>query len=243
MRSILAGCAFAAACVSIFAGAAQAGPVALTNGNFAATTTPNGGSVPDGLCYAGGNTACVNVTGWTNTDGYTFISNNRDLGLGYYGNVTLYAVAPVPNGGDFIASDGNAVIGAKGTLSQAVNNLIVGDYYAVSFEQSAAQQNNRTGNTTDQWEVSLGGVTDYSQIMNNVSGSATPWEAQTLVFQATGTSELLSFLALGTPSGSPPFALLDGVSIAVVPEPSAVAMLGLGALGLVLFRRTRGPQV
>ena len=61
-------------------------------------------------------------------------------------------------------------------------------------------------------------------------------------FTANSTSELLSFLAVGTPSGNvPPFALLDGVSLTAVPEPSTWAMMfvGFAGLGYAAFRRRR----
>nr|WP_229262497.1 PEPxxWA-CTERM sorting domain-containing protein [Duganella radicis] len=49
----------------------------------------------------------------------------------------------------------------------------------------------------------------------------------------------MSFLAVGTPAGVPPFSLLDGVSLtAAVPEPETWAMLGLG-LGLIGFTARR----
>jgi hypothetical protein len=65
---------------------------------------------------------------------------------------------------------------------------------------------------------------------------------ENLTFTANSTSELLSFLAVGTPSGNlPPFALLDGVSLTAVPEPSNWAMMlaGFGGLGFAAVRRRR----
>ena len=50
----------------------------------------------------------------------------------------------------------------------------------------------------------------------------------------TSTSEVLSFLASGNPSGQPPFALLDGVTlIAPVPEPSTL-LAGASAVLLLV---------
>jgi hypothetical protein len=54
----------------------------------------------------------------------------------------------------------------------------------------------------------------------------------------------LSFLANGTPQGEPPFAVLDGVSLDIVPEPSSVATMFAGVLGLgvILFARARSKK-
>ena len=58
-------------------------------------------------------------------------------------------------------------------------------------------------------------------------------------FTAKSTSQLLSFLSIGTPLGLPPAALLDGVSLTTVPEPATWAMMIMGffGLGAVLRRR------
>ena len=58
-----------------------------------------------------------------------------------------------------------------------------------------------------------------------------------MTFTATGSSELLSFLSVGTPTGLPPIATLDGVSLTLVPEPAALGLLGVGLVGLVAVRR------
>jgi hypothetical protein len=54
---------------------------------------------------------------------------------------------------------------------------------------------------------------------------------QTFTFKADNTSDVLSFLAEGSPQGPPPFALLDGVT--VTPEP-AYLLPGLGLLALMI---------
>ncbi|MDR3533638.1 MAG: PEP-CTERM sorting domain-containing protein, partial [Rhodopila sp.] len=54
-------------------------------------------------------------------------------------------------------------------------------------------------------------------------------------------SELLSFLATGTPSGQPPFALLANVSVTNVPEPAAWTVMVSGLVGLIGIARRRRP--
>lgn len=67
--------------------------------------------------------------------------------------------------------------------------------------------------------------------MNTPSEGVFPWESQTLTYTASSTSELLSFLAVGS-GGVPPIAFLDGVDMeSSVPEPSAgLLLLGVGAV-------------
>ncbi len=45
------------------------------------------------------------------------------------------------------------------------------------------------------------------------------------------------FFANGSPTGLPPLALLDSVSLVAVPEPETYALLGLGLLGILAVRR------
>jgi len=73
----------------------------------------------------------------------------------------------------------------------------------------------------------------------------TGWMTGSMTFTATSASELLEFVSLGAPSGQPPVALLDGVSLTgltgAAPEPGTWATMGLGfaGLGLVAYRRRR----
>jgi hypothetical protein len=73
----------------------------------------------------------------------------------------------------------------------------------------------------------------------------TGWMTGSMTFTATSASELLEFVSLGAPSGQPPVALLDGVSLTgltgAAPESGTWAMMGLGfaGLGLVAYRRRR----
>jgi hypothetical protein len=88
--------------------------------------------------------------------------------------------------------------------------------------------------------VSLGAQTQFTEVKNNANHGFTGWEQKTMTFTATAASQVLSFLAIGTPSGVPPFSLLDGVSmVAAVPEPETYAMLGLGLglMGVIARRR------
>jgi hypothetical protein len=241
MRSFLAFILLSSAGVSAGVSAAVAGPlgatIPVTNAGFESLSS---GTAPDGLCFPGGPTGCAVLSGWVNTDGYAFVSSGADLGSNSFGDVTLAYATSSPVGGNFIALDGNNIDGV-GTVSQTLNGLIVGDNYAVTFYQAAGEQAGYSGALSEQWQVSLGGSTKTGAVMNYNGSNWVGWEQETVVFSATSTSELLSFLSIGLPgNGSPPFALLDGIAVQDVPEPAAFGVLGIGALGLMLLARRRG---
>ena len=209
----------------------------VTNGNFEQTTNGNG--------QLGFNTT---VTGWT-SNGYNFVyapgTADTSGAVGVDGNVKLWGpgngsangLTTSPDGGNFLAADGAYEVGA---IKQTINGLVAGQQYNVSFDWAGAQQSGFTGVTTEQWAVSLGNETLSTQILTDANHGFTGWLSDTLTFTATGSSEVLSFLANGTPNGEPPFSLLDGVSMtATVPEPGTIWEMMIGAVGLIAFALLR----
>ena len=216
----------------------------------AANMIHNGGfeTLTNGAGQLGFNT---DATGWSTT-GYNFVFNSgtSDNGgsNGVYGNLQLWGPnngsanglpAFSPDGGNFIANDGAFQVGP---ISQTINFLKVGHTYDVTFYWAAGQQLGFNGATTDQWNVSLGGDTQATSVSSIADHGFSGWQQQTFTYTATSGSEVLSFLANGTPNGVPPFALLDGVSMvdttAAVPEPSSLVAMFAGLLGLaVIIRR------
>lgn len=169
---------------------------------------------------------------------------------------------PSPVGGNFVSIDGDPAV--TDSIYQTLDGLVVGQSYDVSFWQAAAQFLDGSGDTTERWDVSLGGTINLitgnfdngvhllSSLMVNLNDPNNPndgfhaWEKQTLRFKVTGgnpgdvTSQVLGFFALGTPGLEPPIVLLDGVSITAVPEPETYALLGIGLLGIVAVLRQQG---
>jgi hypothetical protein len=200
----------------------------------------------------------TSLTGWTNGHdgsgnlGYNFIYSSGSADTtganGVSGNVKLWGPndgsanglpATSPDGGNYIAADGAY---QTAPISQTINGLTSGAKYTVSFWYAGAQQYGFTGTTTEQWLVNLGGQQLSTATLTDPSHGFTGWQYTTLTFTATGSSEVLSFLAAGTPNGEPPFSLLDGVSMSQVvatPEPGSIVMLltGLVAFGVIARRR------
>jgi hypothetical protein len=216
-----------------------------TAGSAHAVNLVNNGSFEQTTCGYSCQINNSTLTDWTTNSGYAFLvypgqaTVNLGTGIKLWPGANCPPTcfpATSPDGGNFIAQDGAFLNGAE---MQTITGLQVGHNYNVSFWQAAGQQDPYSGATTEQWRVSLGTDTQYSQLMNNASHDFVPWQQQTLTFQANATSEVLSFYAVGTPNGLPPFVLLDGVTLEEAPEPGAIilATSGLLTLGSSLWRR------
>lgn len=239
----------------------RAGNLQVTNGSFTDYTGGYKGA-PSQLAnpsYSGA--GYTSLTGWTVTDGtYGFLmgsgtadttgayspqySNTFNLwgpGTGG-GSVNNGLTASSPDGGNYLALDGGQNYRGGG-ISQTITGLTAGTNYDVTFYWAGAQQQgqNFNGATTEQVQVTLGSQVQSTAVVNNASHGFTGWQEERYTFTADSTSDVLNFLAIGTPNGVPPFVLLDGVSFGVhpVPEPGTLGLSALGLLGLVVVRARR----
>lgn len=222
-----------AAFASLLCTSAQATTLNLvTNGNF------------DTVANYTGKVTTTTVPGWSTT-GYNFVfsanggDNNTFMNLWGPKNGAANGLGASPTGGNYIGADGNYGVGA---LTQTISGLVVGQSYDLSFYWGAAQQSGFSGLNTEQWIVSLGDQKLSTSVYNNANHGFSGWMQESFTYTATSTSEVLSFLAQGTPTGEPPFSLLDGVSLtANVPEPSSTALFlgGLALLGCAMRARRR----
>ena len=202
------------------------------------------------------------LPGW-NSDAYSFLftpgSADTTGSLGRLDEVILWGDAngggtgsgngmpdTSPVGGNFVGVDGSY---RPGPITQLISGLTIGTQYEVSFWWAAGQQYEYWGDTTSSWVVSLGNQSFTTPVIENSNHGFQPWREQSFVFEAQGTSQLLSFLSSGGPAGQPPFALLDGVSMAAVstaPEAGTwvMMMVGFGLIGIATRRRrVRAPAI
>ena len=221
----------------------------VTNGGFETTTYAT--SSEFGGQSGGSYVASQGVTGWTGAGGtalqFLYIGGTQttvspinrydDPNAFFYPSLNVLS----PNGGNFVALDGDQDpnVNVQGSISQVINGLVVGEFYNLDFNWGAAQLANRTGATTEQLHITFGASTADTGILAVGSGAFSGWQAGHFQFQATSTSQTLSFLSVGTPFGLPPIAVLDGVSLTAVPEPTTWAMmlLGFGGIGAMIRRR------
>jgi hypothetical protein len=233
----------------VLAHPARAGVVNLVqNGNFTSTSVTGDGGY---LCVNSGSSCSSQLSNWSatcssggcsgnlspssilvaGTDGDAFNPAYSHPGLYWTGSITP------PSGGNVVAIDGDPSYTSK--LTQSISGLTVGKSYTLTFYQASSQEISFTGQTTEKWQVSLGGGTaQTSALMTTASQGSTGWTEQTMTFVSNALSETLQFVAVGTPNGEPPVVLLGGVSLVQkVSEPVSAALLGVGLVAVVMVRR------
>jgi hypothetical protein len=238
----------------------------VQNGGFETTTPGANADTTPGAGQLGYN---INATGWTTTASPTtgpysynflFTSGSADTtgADGEYGVLTLYGPnngtpnglpATSPSGGNYVGLDSDVQYNAS--LSQTINGLTPGQGYNLFFYWAGAQQTTYGGTTTDTLAVSLGSQTLSTSTLTVANHGFDAWNEVMFNYTATSTSEVLSFLATGTPlmPNEPPFVLLDGVDLeldAPPPTPdlaSPVVLLSLSLAALVFAAWRRSPML
>ena len=246
--------------IALLALASTAQADLITNGGFESWGYP-------------GQSALLNnsdMTGWGTNSGWTFVVPPGKAGLGFaeldygyegigpnfqlwtatgagnIGNGGLSVITPSPDGGNFVASDGNY---QTGNIYQYVSGLIAGNSYTLSFYAGLAQQYLDSGNNTADWQVTLGGGAAQYASFSDLSHDFSGWTKETMTFTATAGTELLSFLAQGGPASDPPFLTLDGVSLnptitppippSTTPLPAALFFVAPALAGVFGFSRRK----
>lgn len=226
-----------------------------TGGNITSWTVQDVGTASGlALLYTAGN------------QGNTSTANEGVVLTGRFGNFSVYDPGNVagatggaipntsPGGGNFVVADG--AVGYQVAIYQTLTSLSPGTVYAVNFWYAAGQQYAFNGTTTEGWQVSLSSTAQLTQTAANgttiqdtpaqaggglAQGAFQGWAQQTFNFTASSSSQVLTFLSLGTPSGQPPVDFLSAVSVtaAATPEPGSLVMIGGGLLSLACLIRYR----
>ena len=224
------------AAVLALSGQAHAGVLlSFANGGFEGYTGNTGvhnSAVPPGWTTTGGTPDTFNAS--TPFGGYTWV--------------------PSSTGGDFLHGIGMQPSWTESAVQDALSGLTVGDQYEISFEQSISNSNWAV--TGGYWEVTFGTETHSSALMSlPVSGVASGWTWQTMIFTATSDTQRLEVSAmsdtsglrtdlgidsfyLGTPGENPDNPDTQGSTVSAVPVPGAFVLVGLGT-GLVGCMRRR----
>jgi hypothetical protein len=188
------------------------------------------------------------ITDWYNTDSYTLYipyGTRGDATIdGLYGlagpgyGVVNGLVGP-PDDSGYLAIDGDIDFRNSGVY-QTISGLVTGKTYTLSFWYAGAQEYSFSDATTQYFQVTLGDETWDSPVQDVAAQGFSPWTEFTTKFTYDGSGDVLTFLAIGAPSGEPPWPLLADVSLSSgVPEPSTWAMIVAGFAGLGLVARTR----
>jgi hypothetical protein len=228
----------------------------ITNGTFAGTAY---GKLGANTLTGWTNNPDTNASGtelgynflYSPTDAdYTSGTNKTALPLWGTNDGGTNTITAPPGGGQFVGMDGAY---EQGSLSQTLNGLTAGTQYYVSFWWAGAQQYSFTSSTTEQFAVALLAGTavlagnascattgvQCTGVINNPPKGFTGWVQNGFTFTASSAEETLSFLAIGTPGGQPPFSALADVSLQL-PEPSSLALLSAAAgLGFLVRRRAK----
>ncbi|MCB1931418.1 hypothetical protein [Accumulibacter sp.] len=193
------------------------------------------------------------VTDWDNADPfgrvYLFFPNTATTsGAVYTASNPFYTLVlnqvgePSCDGGNFVGIDSDPTF--QTPITQMIGGLQAGQKYTLSFCWALSQERNVLGPTTDQWQVTLGSETQSTAVVANPSQGFTGWFAESFTYTpAVGGNQLLSFLAVGSPAGIPPFALLDGVRLEkVLAEPGSYVLVAVALLGLLLAHKRRSER-
>jgi hypothetical protein len=202
----------------------------------------------------------TNVPDWTvpgtQFTSYTFVANENNIVTGVAGHAGVLKlwdarnngstgglqITPSPVGGNFITMDGN-LPGLMSPIQQLLTHLQPGAQYEVSFYAGFGQQYMYFGDTLQRWDVTFGDETWSTPTILVPQHTFTGWQKYSHTFTATSGSALLKFASWGNVP-VPPFGLLDGVSVVGphAPEPTSLAIMGIGLATMGIARRYRRPK-
>jgi hypothetical protein len=131
----------------------------VQNGGFVpANTSIVSAYLRDGSVLLNGIVPSISVPGWSST-GYNFLYSDgvsaSTTGLLTFNSSTNQVVNSADGSGWFVGADAAF---QQGPIRQSLTGLTIGQKYNLTFWQSAGQQKNYGGDTTEQWAVNIGGT-------------------------------------------------------------------------------------
>lgn len=190
---------------------ATAAPVTIQNWSFETPVVPT-----NGINGWGGPTA-----GW-----FAPVGN---LGLLLNGTGAPYVLpGPQPNGVQ------NVALFSGNSFAQTLTFAEAGEYQLTFFVAGRVDENPVSGVLP--YEVSVGGTSIYT----GITATSQPWTQITQQFTiATAGDFTLQFLALLPTEGYDRTAYFDAIQIQSIPEPSTVALMGIGFFAICFLARRK----
>jgi hypothetical protein len=150
-------------------------------------------------------------------------------------------IGPSPDGGTFLALLNNGGGGGFDAVAQVISGFVVGQVYDLHFsfaniglDSTAASNYANPGFI----RANIAGIDLDSMLLNHDGFGQQQWFNFTGSFAATATTHTLTFSAersgIGGYAGG-----VDGVSITAVPEPTTLALMGLGLAGIGFARKKK----
>jgi choice-of-anchor C domain-containing protein len=180
--------------------------LSFTDGNFTAAGTPS---------------LYTTYFATSTMGGWNVVSGSVDLIGGYWESP--------PSGGNSVDMAGDT----SGTINQTITGFTVGQLYQLSFYLSGNPDGPPATKTLGVGLTIGGGTSDtFTYTIGANSHGNMSYVLENVDFTATGPSEVLQFQDQSVPGPTPWGAVIGGVSLTAVPEPTTMV---LGALLLLPF--------